>query len=261
MKIAIKRVQSPNLFEALPSASNLREAKNTIKRAQKQTCLDLTGLLKRLILIGVVFWGSVLPALSQKVVDKRVEVRGQKVRMDFKFADTVTLEAWDKNTIELHITANIDGNRYNDYYSLDVKEQNGRIDMIEHVDFEGIKKEKGSKNLSNFNTEINYKLMVPSDLEFDLNTISGKVELIGSKGKMSVNSVSGFIDYAIPQTHKARIDLSTVTGDVYSNVKFDQKDAGEISWVGTKCALSLNGGNIPVELKTVSGDIYLRKYQ
>jgi len=53
--------------------------------------------------------------------------------------------------------------------------------------------------------------------------------------------------------------LSTVTGDVYSDVKFDKSASKEISWVGTKRDLTLNGGTLPVKLETVSGDIYLRK--
>ncbi|MBK6284188.1 MAG: DUF4097 family beta strand repeat protein [Draconibacterium sp.] len=97
-------------------------------------------------------------------------------------------------------------------------------------------------------------------MNFSVNTISGEVELIGCEGEMAVNSVSGFIDYSIPEKLQAKIDLSTVTGDVYSNVKFDNADSKEISWVGTKRELTLNGGNKDVELKTVSGDIFLRKY-
>jgi len=76
---------------------------------------------------------------------------------------------------------------------------------------------------------------------------------------MSVNSISGFIDYTVPASLKARINLSTISGNVYSNVKFDKDASKEISWVETKRELSLNGGNLPVELKTISGNIYLRK--
>ena len=179
--------------------------------------------------------------------------------MKFDFADDIHVEAWNKNTIELEVSVNIEDNRYNDYYALNVNEHSGNVDLIEKVDFDGIKKVKGTKNCNNCQTKINYKLKVPANLEFNLKTISGKIELVGSQGKMSVNSISGFIDYAIPAALKAHINLSTVTGDVYSDVKFDKSPSKEISWVGTKRDLSLNGGTLPVELKTVSGDIYLRK--
>jgi hypothetical protein len=201
-------------------------------------------------------------AHSQKVVHKTIDATGKDVEMKFDFADTILIEAWNKNSIELKATVDIDNNQYNDYYSLETSTDGNQAKLIEHVDFDGIKKLKGKDNKCNFNTDINYKLKVPANLEFSLKTISGKIQLIGQTGKMSVNSISGYIDYSIPTHHKALIDMSTVTGNVYSNLNFDgEQQPDKISWVGTKRHLSLNGGSLPVELKTVSGDIYLRKLE
>jgi len=215
--------------------------------------------MRKYILIAALITGTAALSMSQKVITKKLDVQGKKVEMKFDFADNIHVEGWDKNTIELEVTVNIDDNKYNDYYVLNVNEQSGNVDLVERVDFDGIKKVQGKEKCCNFETKIDYKLKVPANLEFSLKTISGKIELVGSKGKMSVNSISGFIDYSIPATLKAHINLSTVTGDVYSDVKFDKSPSKEISWVGTKRDLSLNGGTLPVELKTVSGDIYLRR--
>jgi len=215
--------------------------------------------MKKYILTAILIVAAIGVSFSQKVITKKLDVQGKKVEMKFDFAENIRVEAWDKNTVELEVTVNIDDNRYNDYYTLNVNEHAGSTDLIEKVDFEGIKKLKAQKDCCNFETKINYKLKVPANLEFNLKTISGKIELVGSVGKMSINSISGFIDYTIPAALKARINLSTVTGDVYSDVKFDKSASKEISWVGTKRDLTLNGGTLPVELKTVSGDIYLRK--
>ena len=216
--------------------------------------------MKKLVVIISILLSASLFAGAQKIINESVDVDGQKVKMEFDFADNITIEAWKKNAVELEVSVNIDDNNYNDYYNLEIKKSSGFIKFEEEVDFEGIKKAMGVKNLCNFNTDLIYTLKVPEDLEFDLNTISGEIELIGCKGEMDINTVSGFIDYSIPQSHKAMIDLSTVTGDVYSNVKFDNTKLPEaISWVGTNRQLSLNGGNTGVELKTVSGDIYLRE--
>jgi len=189
--------------------------------------------MKKYILTAILIVAAIAVSWSQKVITKKLDVQGKKVEMKFDFAENIRVEAWDKNTVELEV--------------------------IEKVDFEGIKKVKGQKDCCNFETKINYKLKVPANLEFNLKTISGKIELIGSVGKMSINSISGFIDYTIPAALKARINLSTVTGDVYSDVKFDNKPSKEMSWVGTKRDLTLNGGTLPVKLETVSGNIYLRK--
>jgi len=215
--------------------------------------------MKRLIVLLPFLLGVTFYAQSQKLVQKNLDVQGRKVEMKFKFADTIAIEAWDKNTLELQVSVNIDGNRYNDYYELKVNNQGSSLVLEEVVNFEAIQKKRGDNH--NYQNEIIYKLKVPSNLEFSLNTISGQVEMKGTLGKMTVNSISGFIDYAVPQRCKAQIDLSTVTGNVYSNLKFDEKPGKEISWVGTRRKLSLNGGTQDIALKTVSGDIYLRKGQ
>ncbi|HRX12100.1 MAG TPA: DUF4097 family beta strand repeat-containing protein [Draconibacterium sp.] len=216
--------------------------------------------MKRFLIASAIILGAVTVAFSQKIIDKKIEADGKKAEMKLSFADNIKIEVWNNDYIGFHATANIDENRYNDFYNLNVNEKSGKIEIVEDVDFDGIKKKTGEKNLCNFNTEINYTIKIPKNLNFSVNTISGEVELIGCEGEMAVNSVSGFIDYSIPEKLKAKIDLSTVTGDVYSNVKFDNADSKEISWVGTKRELTLNGGNKDVELKTVSGDIFLRKY-
>jgi len=216
--------------------------------------------MNKLILTIAVLLGTLTLAHSQKTIDQKIDSNNQETEMKFSFADDIILEAWNKNYIELQVKVNIDDNNYNDYYSLEINERSNKIEIIEKVDFEGIKKLKGKKELCNFNTNINYTLKVPGNLKIKLETISGEIELVGCQGEMSIKSISGFIDYSIPQSHKAKIELSTVTGEVYSNVKFDKKVPDKISWVGTNHELSLNGGNTQVDLKTVSGDIYLRKF-
>ena len=217
--------------------------------------------MKKLIIVMTLLGAGISYAPAQKVITKNLAIEGQNVEMKFDFADTVIVEAWNKSTITLEVTVNIDDNQYNDYYELETSTSGEQAKLVEHIDFKEIKKLTGEEHLQNFNMEINYKLKVPADLEFSLKTISGKIELVGETGKLAVNSVSGYIDYSIPPKHKASIDLVTVTGNVYSNVNFDRKPSGKISCVGTKQKLSLNGGNIPVELKTVSGDIFIRKLE
>ena len=215
--------------------------------------------MKKYVLAAILIAATIGTAFSQKVITKKLEVTGKKMEMKFDFADSIRIEAWNKNTVELEVSVNIDNNRFNEYYKLNENSFSGDIDLIEKIDFEAIKKIKGSGNNCNFDKMIRYKLKVPASLEFSLKTISGQVILEGSLGKMSINSISGFIDYAVPASMKTRINLSTITGDVYSNLKFDNKPEKEAQWVGTKRQLTLNGGTQPIKLETVSGNIYLRK--
>jgi len=216
--------------------------------------------MKRIILLFIALAGIATAAFSQKIIDEEIDVKGKEASMKFSFADDIVLEAWDKDYIQLHIEVDIDENKYNDEYALNIDKDFGKVELIEDIDFDKIKELKGGKNNCNFNSDIHYSLKVPKNLKVKLETISGEVELLGCQGEMAVKSISGFIDYSIPKEHKAKIELSTVTGDVYSNVTFDKPLSKEISWVGTNQELSLNGGNTGVNLKTVSGDIFLRNY-
>lgn len=213
--------------------------------------------MKRLLFVLPFLLGLTCYAQSERIIQKTVNAQGKKVEMKFSFADSIVVEAWDKNTIELKVVVNIDNNRYNNYYELKINENGNLCQLAEDVNFKEIQKLKGDQ--CNMESHIIYQLKVPAKQEFDLKTISGRIDLKGALGKMSVNSISGFIDYAVPQSHKARIDLSTVTGNVYSDLKFEEKASKEVSWVGTKRNLTLNGGDVAVALKTVSGDIFLRK--
>ncbi|HET6558923.1 MAG TPA: DUF4097 family beta strand repeat-containing protein [Prolixibacteraceae bacterium] len=213
--------------------------------------------MKQLLLLLPFLLGVTLAGHSQKLIQKNLDVQGKKVAMKFSFADSIIIEAWDQNTIDLKVSADIDNNKYNDYYTLKERNEAGTLYLDEDIDFKSLEKKLGKH--MNIDMNIIYRLRVPANLEFDLNTISGQVEVKGALGKMDINSISGFIDYSIPATLKAKIDLSTISGNVYSDVQFEDKAEKDMTPVGTKRKLTLNGGNVPIALKTISGDIYLRK--
>lgn len=214
--------------------------------------------MKKLIILLIIVIGQTTIARSQKVIQKNLEAKGKTVEMKFDFADTIFIEAWNKSTLALEVSVNIDENQFNDDYTLNVSEKPGSVKLEEVVDFKTIQKRKGKENC-NINSHIIYTLKVPADLAFNLKTISGQVEIKGTIGKMDVNSISGFIDYAAPSACKAKISISTITGNVYSNLKFDNQKDREMKWVGSDYNLTLNGGGPEMALKTISGDIFLRK--
>ena len=146
--------------------------------------------MKKYVLAAILMVATLGTAFSQKVITKKVDVTGKKMEMKFDFADSIRIEAWNKNTVELEVSVNIDNNRFNEYYKLNENSFSGDIDLVEKIDFEAIKKIKGTGNNCNFEKMIRYKLKVPANLEFSLKTISGQVEMIGTLGKMSVNSIS-----------------------------------------------------------------------
>ena len=76
----------------------------------------------------------------------------------------------------------------------------------------------------------------------------------------SISSTSGDIDVTIPESTKGTFKMSTVSGGIYTDLDFDLgEDANKRRIMGQSATGRLNGGGVDISLKSVSGDIYIRK--
>jgi len=128
---------------------------------------------------------------------------------------------------------------------------------------------KGSLEVKTLNA--NVKLTNCSG-PFTVSSISGNVEAIFSSinqdAPTSLASVSGFVDVSIPTDSKASFEISNITGNVYNNLnleskspnKKDERAEGLKSYKHSEgTSYTLNGGGQKIYLKSISGNIYLRK--
>jgi hypothetical protein len=104
-----------------------------------------------------------------------------------------------------------------------------------------------------------------------VNTISGNVEVVFSninqEAPTSLASISGLIDVTVPSGEKATVNVSNMSGNVYNNL--DLKPVKEAASDERAYGMSpirqdigdftLNGGGQKLLLKSISGNIYLRK--
>ena len=92
-----------------------------------------------------------------------------------------------------------------------------------------------------------------SDLEVKFNDLS-------QVSPSSITSTSGDIDITLPSGVKGTFKMATVSGGVYTDLDFDLGEEGNVRrMMGASATGKLNGGGVEVSLKTVSGDIYVRK--
>ncbi len=96
------------------------------------------------------------------------------------------------------------------------------------------------------------------------NTISGDIQVRFAplrSGPSAISSVSGDVDVSLPANTKATMQLRSISGEVYTD--FDMhlgKDEDSLHHIGGQVvAGSINGGGNGLSLKTVSGDIFVRK--
>jgi hypothetical protein len=90
---------------------------------------------------------------------------------------------------------------------------------------------------------------------------------INQEAPTSLASISGLIDVTVPSGEKATVNVSNMSGNVYNNL--DLKPVKEAASDERAYGMSpirqdigdftLNGGGQKLLLKSISGNIYLRK--
>lgn len=139
--------------------------------------------------------------------------------------------------------------------------------LVEEVNWGG-----GDIHIKNHNGEIEIKSKTGDAI---LENITGPVIASSTSGDMeiafskvsaatptSISLVSGYIDVTMPASTKANLNLSSISGEIYTNMdlsmKGDKEDMKRLGG-GHEIEGALNGGGVEMDIKSVSGDIYLRK--
>ncbi|WP_426061029.1 DUF4097 family beta strand repeat-containing protein [Hymenobacter sp. B1770] len=97
------------------------------------------------------------------------------------------------------------------------------------------------------------------------NTVSGDIQVRFAplrQGPTSISTVSGDVDVSMPANTKATLKLRSVSGEVYTDFDMNLgKDDNSMRHIGGQVVDgSINGGGgNTLSLKTVSGDIFVRK--
>lgn len=94
------------------------------------------------------------------------------------------------------------------------------------------------------------------------NTTSGDITVLFSQlsqaGPTSISNISGFIDVTMPANSKANLKLSSISGDIYTDMELNTN--GDMKQIGgSNIKAAINGGGVEVTLSAISDDIYLRK--
>lgn len=98
------------------------------------------------------------------------------------------------------------------------------------------------------------------------NTISGEINVVysglGQEKPTAISTISGVIDVTLPPTAKSTLKLRTISGEVYTDFDLGVKHTKDgMTKVGGSSNVdgATNGGGVEMQLKTISGNIYIRK--
>jgi hypothetical protein len=206
------------------------------------------------VTIIIVVWLCFGTIQAQQIIEKHIDFSGKEsLTLNIQIADSINLHTWNKNEVFVTASVNINDNKDNEAYITSFNESGNTV--IVSGKFKD-KYFKGKNNCCN-TTDIYWQVYLPEKTDFKIETINANITIVGQTEEMSVKSISGYIDLAVPVNRMADIDFSTISGTIYSNhtLALNKMHTG----VPTRIVEKLNNGGAPVKLETISGDIFFRK--
>jgi len=213
---------------------------------------------------------------AQRQVEKSMSVsNGQDIFLNFKFAENIKIEQWNKSEVLVKVSVNIDEGEGNEHFSLETDKSGNTVEMRSEFGdyYKNKNKNREYWNKRSTRSEIQYTVYVPMNANLKIKSISGSVESSSYKGdlktdlvsgdvtiksyegELSLKTVSGDLDVTI---ENAEVNAKTLTGTIYSDI--DIKNNKEKKSSGyNKIQTTINRGGKLVKMQTVSGDLYLRK--
>ena len=183
-----------------------------------------------------------------------VEFGKKEIRLKLQIADSIRITTWNKNEVSIKASVSIADNRYNDEYKVEFDDSGDAITVNARIESERRNNWKDDSNCCK--TDIYWEIFVPEKAPIMVETINGNIVITGQTAEVKANSISGFIDLLIPTDLKADFKLSTITGTVYSNIL--AKESINSKRGSADISSRYKGGGTEVNLKTISGDIFLR---
>jgi hypothetical protein len=212
------------------------------------------------IIAAIVFCTPGLFASAQKKIEKNFSFNGKnEVNLNLQIADSIKILTWNKNEVGVKVSISINENKDNEDYLVKFDEEGSQIKVKAQLDPEKRRNYQwhSDSNCCRYETDIYWEVYVPEKATVDIETINGNITITGKTSAIKAYSISGFIDLAVPADLKADFKFSTITGTVYSNIAMNNPGASKKSHADI--VSKYNGGGTPVSLKTISGDIFVRK--
>jgi lia operon protein LiaG len=95
------------------------------------------------------------------------------------------------------------------------------------------------------------------------NTISGDIQVrfsVAPNQASAVSSVSGDVDVTLPAPSKISLSMRSISGEIYTDFDLNLGGGSGMKSLGGQTVEGrANGGGTTLSLKTISGDIYVRK--
>ncbi|RLD75158.1 MAG: hypothetical protein DRJ10_00825 [Bacteroidetes bacterium] len=199
---------------------------------------------------------------AQETFEKEVNLKSnQAVSLELKFAEGIKIKTWNKQ--RLYVKAVVEHN-FKEKLEFQLIEHNKNSEVEIEEKIKNLEKRKniniGSNDDDNcINLKINYEVYLPANAKLSINSISGDIEVKSMTNSLTLETISGFVDVTMDAKGKYNIVCSTITGEIYTDLNLDKNAQPKHDIVGSKLSTSINGGGKSIKLKSISGDLFIRK--
>jgi hypothetical protein len=205
-------------------------------------------------IIFIICWVFLSFTQAQKTIEKHINFTGkEKLILNIRIADSIKVHTWNKPEVFAKASVNVNDNEDNDAYVTKF-DDSGKEVQIEATIPDGYYKEK--KHCCT-NTEITWEIFIPEKTVFSVETINGDIMIDGVTTEINAKTISGFIDLAMADNRKADLEMKTISGTLYTDLDINSSTPGNS--IPQVVKHKLNNGGDPVNLETISGDIFVRK--
>lgn len=214
-----------------------------------------------------------LPLFAQKIISKELLLPpSNKLELELKLGDVIKISTWDSKKVAFKASIDLNNGALND--SLKHSFTNGEALIIKSEIPKGynnwMRKKDYDDNNDNIRfwtgkenfiiSEVIYELKVPKKCLVTLKSINADVEIKNLTQSMAIKTINGFVDTNWDEKVSANFELKTINGEVYSDLGLELLNKKDSPMVGYNLKAKLGNGNAKkVILKTINGDIYLRK--
>lgn len=214
--------------------------------------------------LAVLLW-SMASASAQAVFEANSPIAdGQRVDLEFEFTSVIKINRWEKREARAVLTVEEKEDWPKPDFTISVENGSSAVRLyINKQQFEDYWKSqrRDGKNCYCSSPEMTVEVWLPKGVDVSAKTISGDIETQFDGGALTLETISGDVDIWLPASEGVSLKASTISGDIYSDLSFEYLDEGKglRQQVGMKLDARRNNGGKYLHLKSISGDILLRK--
>jgi hypothetical protein len=205
-------------------------------------------------MIFLLLWGIFSPVAAQTKIERHISFAGKdKLILNIQIADSIIVHTWNKPEVFAKASVNVNDNADNDAYITSFDESGKDVVITAKIEDKYYKEKKHCCT----ETQVTWELYIPEKAAFSVETINGDILIDGVTKAIRAKSISGFIDLALAQDRQADLEMKTISGRLYTDL--DMKADSKAGSVPIVVSQKLNQSGDPVNLETISGDIFVRK--